>query len=191
MIGSHARKKILKVRSTNFQETDSMGEQNMNEDFFEDEEIQETENTTADVQDKKNGGNPYLKVIQDYLEKQVSEDPGFKNNYIPDRTEKCFEYIRNNASKQKVGNCAVVEDSVVFKWARDYFNDGIALKEFEEESARKKSENEKRRKAEEEKRRAEEYRKFMEKPVPETSSEERKKEMAKYMKAEQLSLFDF
>ena len=41
----------------------------------------------------------------------------------------------------------MIEDNVVFKWARDFYNDGIALKELEEKKAKEQKESEKKAKA--------------------------------------------
>lgn len=37
--------------------------------------------------------------------------------------EECMKYIIDNASKQKNGNCAVIDDATVFGWAKKYYED--------------------------------------------------------------------
>ena len=55
--------------------------------------------------------------------------------------KKCFDYIYEQARKQKSGNCAAVRDDVVYEWAEDYFHlDDKAVEE------KKKKEEEKRKK---------------------------------------------
>lgn len=67
--------------------------------------------------------NPQEEVVKMYLEEQIKKDEFLKSCYVPEKIKKCFEYIRSQARKKAVGGCAMVEDSVVFNWARDYFTD--------------------------------------------------------------------
>ena len=75
-------------------------------------------------------------IIKEYLESQARIDPCFKEKYKPEDFEGCIEYITAQAEKlvtDKHGKqCVAVKDEEVFKWARDYFNDGINVKEAEE-----------------------------------------------------------
>ena len=162
---------------------------------MENEEV--TEETTPSTKEEPKQ-NPYEKLVQDYLEKEIQTDECFRKNYIENRISQCFKYITSCARKQSVGNCAMIEDVQVYKWARDYFNDGIAKKEIEDQKAQKEKDKakkakleEERKKAEAEKKRQEEYAKFLAKPREETPLSERQKELKRLENATQLSLFDF
>lgn len=64
------------------------------------------------------------KVIKDYLDNYAKENEIFKTAYSKEeRTiEKCIAYIVEQARKeQTINNCAMVEDSKVFHWAREYY----------------------------------------------------------------------
>lgn len=55
---------------------------------------------------------------------------------------RCFEYVRRQAQKSARGNCACVEDPVVFEWAEDYYRlDDKALEEKKVEKAKAKEES--------------------------------------------------
>lgn len=63
-------------------------------------------------------------IIQEYLENYSKENEIFKAAFLKkDRTiEKCIAYIIEQASKeQRVNNCAMVDDTKVFHWAREYY----------------------------------------------------------------------
>lgn len=123
---------------------------NENEEIYDDELIEESENepeteeiTTQATEEK----NPYIEVIMNYLESVMKFDTNFREVFVPGMEKECFNYIYENARKLKHGNCAMIEDNVVFKWARDFYNDGIALKELEEKKAKEQKESEKKAKA--------------------------------------------
>lgn len=64
------------------------------------------------------------KTIKTYLDNYAKENELFKTAYSKEgRTiEKCIAYIIEQAQKeQRVNNCAMVEDSKVFHWAREYY----------------------------------------------------------------------
>ena len=60
-------------------------------------------------------------AIKKYCEELAKTDVEFASHYNPDKISACCNYITNQARKLAKGNCACVEDSVVYKWARDYF----------------------------------------------------------------------
>ena len=64
---------------------------------------------------------PQEQVVKNYLEKQVEQDEALKTVYVPSKIKDCFKYITSLAKEKAVGGCAMVEDAVVFKWARDYY----------------------------------------------------------------------
>jgi hypothetical protein len=59
--------------------------------------------------------------IKKYCEELAKSDVEFASHYNPDKISACCNYITNQARKLAKGNCACVEDSVVYKWARDFF----------------------------------------------------------------------
>jgi hypothetical protein len=59
--------------------------------------------------------------IKKYCEELAKSDVDFATHYNPDKLSACCNYITNQARKLAKGNCACVEDSVVYKWARDFF----------------------------------------------------------------------
>ena len=65
--------------------------------------------------------NPQEIVVKKYLEEQIQKDAALKTLYVPSKIKDCFKYITELARKKAVSGCAMVEDSLVFKWARDYF----------------------------------------------------------------------
>jgi hypothetical protein len=59
--------------------------------------------------------------IKKYCEELAKSDVDFATHYNPEKLTACCNYITNQARKLAKGNCACVEDSVVYKWARDFF----------------------------------------------------------------------
>lgn len=103
-----------------------------------------------------------MEIIKKYLEGCCQADPYFKEKYDESQLDKCLEFITDMAKERANGeHCVAIEDATVFKWARDYFNDGKAA--LEAERKRKEEENRKKREEEEAKRKAEEEQKRMEK----------------------------
>ena len=74
---------------------------------------------------EKNKANQkgFVEPIITYLLGRCEEDPGFAEDVVQgDKTwNKCFEYIVSRAKKQRTGQCAAVEDRVVYEWAEDYY----------------------------------------------------------------------
>ena len=110
-------------------------------------------------------------IIKEYLESQARIDECFKAKYNPEHLDYCIEYLYKNAEKlANKEKCVAVKDETVFKWARDYFNDGINVKEEEErnkpattstktEDEPEESESELQARIEESRKKAEEERK--------------------------------
>lgn len=65
--------------------------------------------------------SPQVLVVKKYLDDLSEKDECLKSLYVPSKIKDCFKYITEQARKQSVNNCAIVEDSVVYKWARDYY----------------------------------------------------------------------
>ena len=68
----------------------------------------------------------YIKIIGNYLLSEARQNENLKNKIESSNRKTlkgCFEYIKAQAKKQAVNSCAVVEDSEVFHWAREYFEE--------------------------------------------------------------------
>lgn len=86
-------------------------------------------------EEKKKELDPQVAAVKAYLDGQCERDNALRDAYIPDKIEDCFGYIKEQARKQAVGGCAMVEDAVVYKWARDYYLEKLP------EEGRKKEES--------------------------------------------------
>lgn len=67
--------------------------------------------------------NKYVTIIKKYLESECEKDSALKAAYKPEEIQKCFSYITSQAKKEAVNGCAMIEDTKVFKWARDFYFD--------------------------------------------------------------------
>ena len=66
----------------------------------------------------------YEKLVADALIKRCRESNALSADVLKEgkTLSGCFRYIRDNAQKQAKNGCAVIEDSVVFEWAEDYYH---------------------------------------------------------------------
>lgn len=63
-----------------------------------------------------------LERIKKYCEEQCEKDEALKALYRPEKIGDCYNFIVKAVEKmQRQGNCAFVEDGIVFKMARDFF----------------------------------------------------------------------
>lgn len=74
---------------------------------------------------EKEGLSRQEQIVKDYLEQQIKSDNALKSLYVPSKIKDCFHYITNLAKEKAVNGCAMIEDSQVFKWARDYYLDEL------------------------------------------------------------------
>ena len=65
--------------------------------------------------------SPQVLAVKRYLDEQSGKDDCLRSFYIPSKIKDCFKYITSEARKKAVSGCAMIEDSVVYKWARDYY----------------------------------------------------------------------
>ena len=72
--------------------------------------------------------NPQEEIIKRYLDEQSTKDEALRALYVPGKIKDCFAYIKAEAKKQAKNGCAMIEDSVVFKWARDYYLEELSKK---------------------------------------------------------------
>lgn len=73
--------------------------------------------------------NAYEELVKKYLDKQVETDTALKSVYDSSKIKDCFKFITENARKQAINNCAMVEDTQVYKWARDYYLEELPKQE--------------------------------------------------------------
>ena len=61
----------------------------------------------------------YLNIIAKHLMQHTELDQAYLNE--EKNLKDMAEYIKGKAKKQATGGVAVIEDEIVFKWAREYF----------------------------------------------------------------------
>lgn len=67
-----------------------------------------------------------IRIILQHLIKECETDESLKNNIetkIKNTPLGMFNYIKDKAKKQAVDGVAMIEDSKVYEWAREYWND--------------------------------------------------------------------
>lgn len=65
-------------------------------------------------------------ILEKYLAEQAKKDSAFAEKFDPKKMGACVSYVTSQARKYLQGKNGAVEDTVVYKWARDFFNDGEA-----------------------------------------------------------------
>ena len=71
---------------------------------------------------QKEPSNRYLALVGEHIIDNITSEAAAEKVLKKEKTlAKALAGIENHASKQKEGNCAVIEDSVVYGWAREYF----------------------------------------------------------------------
>lgn len=132
-----------------------------------------------------------------YLLKRCEEDDGLAEDVLQNHKtwKKCFDYIYEQARKQKSGNCAAVRDDVVYEWAEDYFH--LDDKAVEEKKKKEEEKRKKQQKQDAEKRKQQKSKqKTVKEKIPEKTPDakpmkEVKKQAPKKNEPEgQMSLFD-
>ncbi len=79
----------------------------------------------------------YLNIIVNYLMLQTEMNEAFLNE--EKNLKDMATYIRDLAKKQATNNVAVIEDSVVFQWAKNYFlktNEELGIKKVKLEKSK-------------------------------------------------------
>ena len=61
--------------------------------------------------------------IKAYLEEQIKEDAALRELYRAEKIDDCYDFIKNAVKATGCGSSASVEDTIIFKMARDYFLD--------------------------------------------------------------------
>lgn len=62
----------------------------------------------------------FQEAIKEYFIKSIETDAALEAVYDEEKMDACCEYIRKQAQKHAVKGCACIEDTIVYKWARDY-----------------------------------------------------------------------
>lgn len=70
-------------------------------------------------------------TIQKYLEEQCKVDAYLAEKYKDTMLKGCVEYINEMARKELESKSGFLENEVVYHWAREYFVDGFAEKEYD------------------------------------------------------------
>ncbi len=65
-------------------------------------------------------------ILEQYLTEQAEKDPAFAEKFDAKKMSACVSYVTERARKHLQGKNGAVEGTTVFKWARDFFNDGEA-----------------------------------------------------------------
>lgn len=73
-------------------------------------------------------------TLEAYLTEQASKDSVFAEKFDAKKMSACVSYVTNQARKHLQGKNGAVEGTTVFKWARDFFNDGEAEKAEKDET---------------------------------------------------------
>lgn len=68
-------------------------------------------------------------AIQTYLEDFAKTSIEFQKKYDVSKIENCINFIMKQAKEFLKSKNGYIEDNIVFKWARDYFNDDIFAQE--------------------------------------------------------------
>lgn len=67
-----------------------------------------------------------MERIKKYMEEASQTDPALKSVYDETKLPACWNYIKDQARKSAKNGCAMIEDSIVYKWARDFMFGDIA-----------------------------------------------------------------
>lgn len=59
-------------------------------------------------------------AIKKYFEEQILSDSALKEVYQENKLDECIKYITEKARKKLNGKSGAIEDSIVYKWARDF-----------------------------------------------------------------------
>lgn len=74
----------------------------------------------TEIQKKPN--DRYRALIGEHIIDSITSEVAAKKVLQEEKTlEKAMQEIQKKAEAQKSGSCAVIEDSVVYGWAREYF----------------------------------------------------------------------
>ena len=67
----------------------------------------------------------FKEIIKAHLDKMASQDFAFAERYNNEKKslDQCCKYIMSEAKKKAKGNCAAIEDAVVYGWAVHYYQE--------------------------------------------------------------------
>lgn len=77
------------------------------------------------VLEKLKTDDEILQDIVDELIKQCEKEPAFADKILSEKKslKECWEYIKSQARKKAVSNCAKIDDTTVYGWAIHYFDE--------------------------------------------------------------------
>lgn len=79
------------------------------------------------VLEKLKTDDEILQDIVDELIKQCEKEPAFADKILSEKKslKECWEYIKSQARKKAVNNCAKIDDTTVYGWAIHYFDEEV------------------------------------------------------------------
>lgn len=77
------------------------------------------------AEELENTKDPSIKKIGEYLAERAKTDPSIAENLKKEQKtlDKCYTYIKNEARKQAVNECACIDDETVYGWAVHYYDE--------------------------------------------------------------------
>ena len=90
-----------------------------------DDAEEETEESAEQTEGKEKKLSPYEEIILAEMQKRATDDEQLSNGLqSKDKTiQDCYKYVYEQARKQAVGNCAMIEDDKVYGWAVHYYTE--------------------------------------------------------------------
>lgn len=80
-------------------------------------------------------------IIKQYLDELAEKNQLFKEKYKPEHLEWCIKYLYRQAEyfadKKHEKTCVTLTSDTVFHWAREYFDEGINIREEQDRAAQK------------------------------------------------------
>lgn len=76
---------------------------------------------------------PLKEALQKYLEEMINQDDALRAKYNPKKMDECCAYVNDEARKYLKSKNGAIEDSIVFKWARDFFIEDVKVQIQKEE----------------------------------------------------------
>ena len=70
--------------------------------------------------------------LKKYFDEEIKKDSALAEKYDFQKIAECESYVMGEAKKYLHSQNGAIEDVIVFKWARDFFIDGIKTEETKE-----------------------------------------------------------
>lgn len=150
-------------------ETAEVEEETTEEETSEGEsEENEEESTEEKKEDKPKELSPYEKAILAEMERRVSEGDELLATAMQSADKNisaCYSYVKEQARKQAVAGCAMIEDAVVYGWAHHYYIESKETIDAELKPKATKKAEEKAKKTAEQKKAEEQKKKVFANPL--------------------------